>query len=193
MSQWIFNIAYILFAVGTTVIRTPHQKRNKSNIITLDQKTTLEKVLLFMVSTGMMFLPLLYMFSPWLGFADYHLPIWLQWVGVGILGISLWLFYRSHKDLGRNWSVSLEIREEHSLITNGVYQHIRHPMYSSIWLWVIAQALLLPNYFAGLGGLIGFGALYFLRVSKEEDMMIEKFGEAYQDYMKVTNRLIPKF
>jgi hypothetical protein len=33
------------------------------------------------------------------------------------LVIGLWLFYRSHADLGTNWSITLEVREQHRLIT----------------------------------------------------------------------------
>jgi hypothetical protein len=65
------------------------------------------------------------------------------------------------------------MREDHKLITNGVYARIRHPMYTAFWLWAIAQALLLPNWIAGLSGLIGFGTLYLLRVGPEEEMMLE--------------------
>jgi protein-S-isoprenylcysteine O-methyltransferase Ste14 len=51
--------------------------------------------------------------------------------------------------------------------------------------------LLLPNWVAGLSGLIGFGTLYFLRISQEEQMMLDAFGEEYRAYMVRTKRLIP--
>jgi protein-S-isoprenylcysteine O-methyltransferase Ste14 len=104
----------------------------------------------------------------------------------------MYLFWKSHHDLGQNWSPTLEVRAEHTLITNGIYQSIRHPMYSSIWLWSLAQALLLPNYIAGFSGLISFGALYFLRVGNEEKMMLDQFGDEYQGYMQRTGRVLPK-
>ena len=69
----------------------------------------------------------------------------------------LWLFYRSHKNLGRNWSATLEIQKGHNIVDAGVYKYIRHPIYSAIWLWVIIEALLLNNYIAGLSDLIRFG------------------------------------
>ncbi len=68
---------------------------------------------------------------------------------------------------------------------------VRHPMYTAFWLWAVAQALLLPNWVAGLSGLLGFGTLYFLRVGQEERLMIEAFGDAYRAYMERTARLIP--
>ncbi|MEM1134424.1 MAG: protein-S-isoprenylcysteine O-methyltransferase [Bacteroidota bacterium] len=192
VDQWIFKLCYMAIMVVTSVIRWPHQKRNKNNQIANDQKSSLEKSLLFAVSLGMMLLPLLYIFSPILVFADYSLPIWAQAMGILLSIPSLWLFYRSHKDLGQNWSVSLEVREGHTLVTAGIYKYVRHPMYTAIWLWVFAQPFLLTNFIAGLSGIITFGLLYFFRVNSEEQMMLKQFGEQYKNYMQQTNRLIPK-
>lgn len=44
-----------------------------------------------------------------------------------VLFFAVWLLWRSHADLGRNWSPMLEIRQEQSLATQGVYRLIRHP------------------------------------------------------------------
>jgi len=62
----------------------------------------------------------------------------------------------------------------------------------SIWLLVIAQAMLLPNYVAGFAGLLPFGILYFQRVAKEERMMVDEFGTEYEHYLQTTGRLFPK-
>ena len=140
----------------------------------------------------MMLLPLISIFSDLFDFASYKLPIVFQATGLVLLPVSFWLFYRSHKDLGKNWSATLEIREEHKLVTKGIYNSIRHPMYSAIWLWVICQALLIDDYIGGLAGIISFGLLYLLRVKEEEAMMKEEFGQEYIEYMSKTNRLIPK-
>jgi protein-S-isoprenylcysteine O-methyltransferase Ste14 len=101
------------------------------------------------------------------------------------------MFRRTHKDLGRNWSVTLEVRQQHALVTDGVYSRVRHPMYSAFWLWALAQALLLPNWIAGPAGIVGFGTLFLLRVTREEQMMTETFGEEYRAYMARTWRVFP--
>jgi protein-S-isoprenylcysteine O-methyltransferase Ste14 len=89
-------------------------------------------------------------------------------------------------------SPTMEIQQSHSLITCGVYRYIRHPIYAAMWLWGIAQALLLQNFIAGLAGLVSFLPLYLFRVGREEQMMSSHFGEAYQTYMNRTGRIIPR-
>jgi protein-S-isoprenylcysteine O-methyltransferase Ste14 len=105
---------------------------------------------------------------------------------------ALVMFRLTHKALGRNWSVSLQLKDDHKLITNGIYSRIRHPMYTAFWLMALAQALLLPNWIAGLAGIAGFGTLYLLRVRHEEALMLAGFGPEYQAYMDRTGRLLPK-
>ncbi|MEM9259489.1 MAG: protein-S-isoprenylcysteine O-methyltransferase [Bacteroidota bacterium] len=191
MNPLLLKIGFFVIVVGTGIIRYPHEKRNKANQVTTDKKQGLEQLLLFLVFLGMMILPMLYLFTSWLSFADYQLPVLWQILGLVLIVPGLWLFYRSHYDLGRNWSVSLEIREGHNIVNSGVYKLIRHPMYLAIFLLVIAQALLLNNYIAGPAGLLFFGLLYLLRVGREEKMMIQQFGEEYVAYMKGTKRIIP--
>jgi protein-S-isoprenylcysteine O-methyltransferase Ste14 len=64
-------------------------------------------------------------------------------------------------------------------------------MYTSLGLWGLAQALLLPNWIAGLGGLPAFLAFYLVRVPQEEQMMLEHFGDAYRAYCAQTGRVVP--
>jgi protein-S-isoprenylcysteine O-methyltransferase Ste14 len=107
------------------------------------------------------------------------------------MAVAVWVFWRSHVDLGRNWSPSLQLREGHTLVTQGMYRSIRHPMYTSQCLWSIAQTLLLQNWVAGWAGLVLFLPLYLLRVPREEQMMLAQFGEAYRTYMERTGRVVP--
>ena len=186
------KILFVLLIVIMTLIRSPYQRRNKANKIMVDHKDRQEKILLPLVSIGMSLIPLIYIVSPLLSFADYTIPFWTLGVGVVVMAAGLWLFWRSHADLGQNWSVSLEIRQEHTLVTNGVYQYVRHPMYSAIWLMALAQPLLLHNWLAGFGSIVAFGLMYLLRVPVEERMMREQFGEQYEQYSANTGRIIPK-
>ena len=188
----IFEIAYWSAIVIEMVIRAPINKKRKQEKMSEQNVSTQEKVILFLLLIGMFILPLIYSASTWLDFANYSLPAWTGWLGVAFLLGALFVFWRAHADLGLNWSPSLEIREKHELITKGIYGVIRHPMYASQWLWVIAQPLLLQNWIAGLVNLIIFIPFYVLRVQAEEQMMINKFGEDYRTYMKRTGAVLPK-
>ena len=150
-------------------------------------------MLLLLVIPANLFVPLLYLFTPLLNFANYTLPVFAPWCGSVLMLLAVWLFWRSHADLGRNWSVSLEVRKGHQLITQGVYRRIRHPMYTAIFLYCLAQGLLLPNWLAGWSSLVPFTIMYLLRVRREEQMMLQFFGDDYRAYMAHTGRLLPWF
>jgi protein-S-isoprenylcysteine O-methyltransferase Ste14 len=141
--------------------------------------------------SGLFVIPLIYVLTEQPKFANYTFRPVQAWLGLLVLVAAMALLYRTHRDLGRAWSITLEIRDQHRLITQGIYERLRHPMYAAFWLWAISQALLLPNWIAGLSGLVGFGTLFFARVGHEERMMLETFGDEYRAYMARTYRLIP--
>ncbi len=201
MSDSIFKVIFLVGFVVGFIIRgvfvfwIQFNRRSKQNIIIVDRKTGLDKLLLFYSSMGFIVIPLFYLLSPRLDFADYHLPTWAGWaaglVGTAVFAMALLLLWRSHADLGRNWLPTLQIREEQSLVTKGVFHYIRHPMYTAHLLWGIAQALLLQNWIAGFAMLVTILPLYLVRIPREEKMMLEHFGEEYRLYMNRTGRVIP--
>lgn len=189
LAKIIFVFGYV---VANFVIRTPYIKAHQRLPIRSNRKTRLDTSLFVAVGVFGFFMPLIYVFTPLFSFADYSIPLWVGVTGIVILAFGDWVFWKSHRDLGGNWSPTLEIRQDHKLVTQGIYRRIRHPMYLSIWLLVFAQAMILPNYVAGFAGLVPFGILYFQRVGKEERMMQEEFGDAYLEYMQRSGRLFPK-
>ena len=142
---------------------------------------------------GMTVLPLLAVFTPFLDSFAIQIPDSVRLVFLLIFALNIWLFVLAHRDLGTNWSQILEIKEGHHLVKTGIYAKIRHPMYTHFWIWVIAQGIVLANGLVLVFGVIAWGLLYFLRVPKEEEMLIAEFGDEYRDYMKTTGRVIPKF
>ena len=186
-----WNVAFFIGFIIYLGIRGKFASQVKRNELTVRRVDALERALMVFTIAGSTLPVLLYLFTPLLAFADYRLPTWAPWCGVPVMMAALWLFWRSHADLGLNWSVTLEIRKEHQLITGGIYRSIRHPMYAAIWLFSLAQALLLANWLAGWAALVVFAPMYFLRTPREERMMCEVFGQEYRDYMTRTGRLWP--
>lgn len=163
-----------------------------------DRLTRREWIPPIIITAGMILIPLIYLLTnwldlQWLDFADYFLPKWVGWVGFAIFVISLLLLWKSHIDLGPSFSTALEIKEEHKFVTQGMYSCIRHPIYTAFILWAIAQVLLLQNWIAGPAFLVVILPFYYYRIPKEEQMMLEQFGEEYRIYMKQTGKLFPHF
>ncbi len=197
-----FGILYLIGLAGAYLARVPPVLAVNRTMTKEDRKSTRQKFqtegILLGISMLMWFLatqivPLIYIFTHWLDFADYNLPIWVIIFGFIVFLMADFLLYCGHRDLGKNWSSTVQIQKGQSLVTEGVYKHIRHPIYAAHWLWGVAQVLMLPNWLAGWGGLLLFALIYILRVPNEEKMMIAQFGDAYRRYMQSTGGVIPKF
>lgn len=191
MTLTIAKIIYVCLAVGWYVLRLPHELRARKTPVVRSARGTREISLLLISLTGLGILPMIYAATGFPAFADYTFQPLLGWLGLAGAIAAIAMFVATHQALGRNWSVSLDVRKNHKLITEGVYRSVRHPMYTAFWLWAVAQVLLLPNWVAGFSGLIGFGILYFMRVGREEQLMLDTFGDDYRDYMARTKKLIP--
>jgi protein-S-isoprenylcysteine O-methyltransferase Ste14 len=191
MFNSIFKIAYFILFLAATIVRKIFTTKNRKMDFVVNKKSTGDIILLSFDGIGMI-LPLIYVFSPWLDFANYNLPYWIGWIGVALFADAIIILYLSHADLGKNWSPILGIQKEHTLVTTGIYKYIRHPMYAAHILWAIAQILILHNWIAGYSFIVVMIPHYLLRVKKEEAMMIEQFGDEYGKYMQKTGRIFPK-
>lgn len=190
MDPWFAKAAVLAASIAMVAIRAPHGQKSRSVEIAEDRKGSKE-VTLLALAVAAFFVPLLWLVSPLFEFAEYPLHPLAWSTGVPCFAAGLWLFHRSHADLGTNWSITLQVRANHTLVTRGVYTHVRHPMYTALFLYSIGQTLALPNWFAGPSYLVAFGVLFALRVRDEERMMLDRFGDEYARYAARTKRLVP--
>lgn len=181
----------MLGVVAWYVIRYPFARRAKRVRIVSHRRSPAETIGLAAALLGLAILPAIYVATGIPKAADYPAHAWAVVVGSLLYIAAMWIFRRTHKELGRNWSITLEIRDQHKLICDGPYALVRHPMYTSFMLMGLGQAFLLSNWAVGLAGLVGFAVLFLLRVDKEEHMMLENFGPQYRSYMDKTKRIIP--
>ncbi len=188
----VFKMLFLaLFVIAMAVRKIATYSVPKGHFLIRD-RTIADFVLLFFDGLGML-LPFIYIFTDWLIFANYFIPEWISWLGVTFFVFAIWLIYRSHRDLGKNWSAVIGIKAGHDLVTVGVYRHIRHPMYAAHLIWAIAQIMMLHNWVAGFSFFIPMLLHYLIRSKKEERLLLDYFGNDYRAYMHRTGSIIPKF
>ncbi len=104
-----------------------------------------------------------------------------------VLGVLFAIWARVH--LGANWSPAPAIKENHELVTSGPYRFVRHPIYTGVMLATFGAAL--TGAVFGIAVFLIASMIFFLRISKEEKIMLKLFPDAYPLYQKRTKRLIP--
>jgi len=119
-------------------------------------------------------------------------PEFVRWIGCALALVNIPLLGWIHKTLDRQYSACLQIKESHSLITAGPYAIVRHPMYTVLNTFSFGMSLITANFL-----MIGFVILLMLGfpfvARKEEQMLLETFGEEYSEYMNRTGRFLPRF
>jgi len=135
-----------------------------------------------------------YIINPhWLAWASFPIPFWLRGTGVGIALLGFALLQWAQNTLGKNWSDTPRMIKGQSLITSGPYRVIRHPIYTAFLLILSSALFISANWLIGFAW-IGMTVLEVVsRISFEEDLMLEFFGDQYREYMKKTGRLFPRF
>ena len=128
---------------------------------------------------------------PWIKALDFGLPPWLRWIGfaIGLASLVLWTW--TQVALDTLWSAQLQLRREHHLVVTGPFARMRHPMYTAMCGWGIGLALVTASWIFVFIALIVF-IVFFTRVPKEEQMMLQQFGDEYREYMSRTGRFLPR-
>lgn len=127
---------------------------------------------------------------PWLYLQLWPAGLWPFWLGASITVAGLLFAVWAREHLGRNWSRSVTIKQDHELITSGPYAVIRHPIYTGILAGFLGTAIALSQ----VRGFIGFVLIFVVLWAKlriEEEWMSSQFGETYAMYVKQTAALVP--
>jgi protein-S-isoprenylcysteine O-methyltransferase Ste14 len=94
--------------------------------------------------------------------------------------------------LKKQFTVNVAIVEDHKIIDSGIYRHIRHPAYLGSLLAFLGLSISYQNWICLLQIFVPILVAFLNRISVEEKVLTEHFGEAYIEYTKRSNRLIPK-
>lgn len=129
-------------------------------------------------------------FSPFFG-EQYILNIALQILAVLLVVSSVWLARSAIRELGKQWSFQARLIEGHKLVTSGVYQIVRHPIYTAMFGMLLATAIVKSHWLV----LLIAAAVFFIgtkiRTNSEEKLLRDEFPADYREYAARVPALIP--
>lgn len=193
----VFRIASLVVAVLYLVPRSYYRVRARqadpqTQPFQDSTETKLRLVGMGVSGIGLNLVALLWMINPaWVRWSALPLSGWVRWIGVALGGVTVVMGYLAHSALGRHFTPTLMTKQEHRLVTSGVYRWVRHPVYGSYFASVASSFLVTGNWLIGLLGLV-YLLLIVERTGHEERMMLDEFGAEYRDYMRRTGRYFPR-
>lgn len=190
-----FRIALVIVILITMAIGIPHRLKAAASGERISHK---EEGLLFAATLRIAGLllwisTLAYLVFPAsIAWASIQLPIGLRWLAVVIAIASTTLFYWTLSSLGKNLTDTVVTRKDSVLVTHGPYRWVRHPFYVSAALLMGSVTVLTANWLIGISSLLVL-TLLAIRTPKEEQMLIQRFGDDYRRYMETTGKFFPRF
>jgi protein-S-isoprenylcysteine O-methyltransferase Ste14 len=200
-SETSFRIAFIILLVLLLAMRTFYMiklKLSGGRLMPDEKATAREGGRGFLFFRMVLFIALLVFLGmyiagmAWIGIFRFGLPDWLRWAGFALGLLSVAFMTWTQVTLDTQWSAQLQLRQDHQLITSGPYASMRHPLYTSVLGWGVSLSLLTANWIFVAVSVLAVGGLLY-RIPKEEQMMLEAFGDAYRSYQQRTGRYFPKF
>lgn len=191
MKLLLFTLIFLFF-----VVRAYHHRKAETGGGKIEyREKNLKAIRLMRGVGGIVFLSAFvsYFVAPhFVGWAAIPLPGELRWAGLALGYANLPLLWWIEATLGRNFNTTLHLRKGHTLVTTGPYRWVRHPMYTSLFIFTIALLFASANWLIGLPLVLSLIAIVVNRIDREEALMIETFGDEYHKYMKRTGRFFPR-
>ena len=116
------------------------------------------------------------------------LALYLVGVVIFVAGLAFTVWARIH--LGRNWSGTVTLKQDHELVRDGPYRYVRHPIYTGLLVAFIGNAISRDEWRGILAVAIIYAGFLF-KLKLEERWMTEQFGDAYRRYVAEVPALFP--
>ena len=107
---------------------------------------------------------------------------------IGISG--LWLCRAAQVEMGHAWRVGIDRDRRTDLVTTGVFEIIRNPTYSGLFLLCLGVWLIFPTAAFLAWWMVFFTAIEF-QVRMEEEFLTKIHGDSYLEYCRDTGRYLP--
>jgi protein-S-isoprenylcysteine O-methyltransferase Ste14 len=189
-----FRLALLLVITLTMVVTVYHrlQAAKSGEAISHREEGYVFAMILRLAGLALWISTFGYLIQPaYFQWASMPLPTWLRWAGVITGVLCSLLMYWTLSSLGKNLTDTVVTRAEANLVTHGPYRWVRHPFYVTAALLMASVTFLTANWLIGVSSVVVL-ALLAIRTPKEEQILIERFGEEYRDYMARTGRFFPR-
>lgn len=116
----------------------------------------------------------------------------LSYVGLLLILSGIAVRWTAILTLGKQFTMTLTIVENHQIIDGGIYRYIRHPSYTGALMSFLGLSIAFANWISFIVIFVPILSCYIYRIHVEEKLLVHHFGEAYVSYARKTHRLIPK-
>jgi len=114
-------------------------------------------------------------------------------IGLTMMVGGLWFRIWSIRYLGRFFTATVQIVDEHQLVTTGPFAIVRHPSYLGAYVAIVGSAIFLNTIVGTVAAALLMAAAYVLRIRVEEELLGKSFGLAYIAYTERTPLILPRF
>jgi protein-S-isoprenylcysteine O-methyltransferase Ste14 len=183
------KVLYFILLSIISILYLRFQTLNNFENVKKNYIQSYEFLRLLLLIIGVIIIPLVSYFK----FSEYNIKINENFIIIPIILITICalILINIYNELGKNYSFTLQIKNDHKLIKTGMYKYIRHPMYLVLILFGISQMLFLPNKIGILPILFIIPLFLYFRIKGEEKMLLNTFGEEYKQYIKESKMIIP--
>ena len=190
-----FKICYLVIValyVGIRIYFSVLVNKSKHKIFAVDKAAVTNEGIFRVILRIVLFstVAIILYFLDYSQFFLIRIPVIIRIIGLILGTVSVIVLVHVQTCLGRFWSTSLTLTEDHRLIQKGLYKYIRHPMYLVLICIMIFHILVPANFLIMVPSAIAIINIY-TRIGREEKMLIDHFGDDYLKYMKTTNKIIP--
>lgn len=189
--RWLFIAIFVAAFSMSGYFR--YKARQGGDVIPRAREGTLSILLRLLFAIPLYLSVLAYMVHPnWMAWSAVSLPAWLRWtaavLGLGMLPLLYWVL----RILGSNISETVLTKERHTLVTEGPYRWVRHPLYTVATAAFLSLGILAANWFIMLMAVLVIIGMALVVIPREEAQLLEKFGDSYREYRKRTGKLTPR-
>ena len=124
---------------------------------------------------------------------QYLLPFWylehsyLQYIGWGLLLLSLVLVWIAQSQMANSWRIGIDEKNKTELVTNGLFAYSRNPIFLGVMIANFGLFLIIPNAFTLLIVSLSLVSIN-TQIRLEETFLKSSHGKEYQDYLNQVRR-----